>query len=181
MDLMHNIEKCFDKEEDEFILGKFKIVRREYSDKHYVYFDEKYIGEFSLEGLVTNEEWISDFFIFNDYFKKRKVSKNHHILYIWDYPNIKEPKTSAEVRINEMEKKLIGFVLLWEDEKNGHIIPLSVSIKIESLAPTREVLVEFSNVNNVMWLKYGPRRYKQFNKNNYNGRIQNINNSSLNV
>lgn len=181
MDLMDNIEKCFDKEEDEFILGKFKIVRRKYSYKHYIYFNEKYIGEFTLVDLVTNErEWISDFLIFNDYFKKRKVLKNHHILCVWDYPNIKKPKSLTEVRINEIEKKLVGFVLLWEDEKNGNIIPLSVSIKIESLAPTREVLLEFSNVNNAMWLKYGPRRYKQFNKNNYNGRIQN-NNNSLNV
>ena len=175
MDLVQNIQNHFDKEEDEFTLGKFKVVRKEYSDVHYVYFGQKeYVGEFDLAKLVTNKKDNDQWDLFGDYFKNKKVTKNHHILCVWNTHKSKFSKITNETEVDEDDdKSLVGFVLLWEDEKNGHIIPLSVSVNLKKLAPTREVLLEFSNVGNPMWYKYGPRRYNQFNKNKYNGRVQN--------
>lgn len=172
MELAKNIQNYFDKEDDEFIMGNFNIVRREYSDTHYVYYQQKqYVGEFNLINLVAEKDDIckeSDLFsIFTDYFKKRKITKNHHVLCIW---NTHKSKFSIG---HQEDKILSGFVLLWEDEKNGHIIPLSVSINLKNLAPTRQILLEFSHIGNSMWYKYGPRNYNQFSKNKYNGRVQN--------
>jgi len=181
MDLAQNIQNHFDKEEDEFILGKFTVVRKEYSDLHYVYFEHKtYVGEFDLVKLITknkkdNDQWD----LFRDYFKNRKITKNHHILCVWNTHKSKFSKISNETEMgsgdsNDLDdKSLVGFVLLWEDEKNGHVIPLSVSIRLKSVAPTREVLLEFSHTGNPMWYKYGPRRYNNFSKNKYDGRLQN--------
>lgn len=174
MDLVQNIQNHFNKEEEEFILGKFKVVRKEYSDVHYVYFEEReYIGEFDLAKLVTKKKDNDQWDLFTDYFKNKKATKNHHILCVWNTHKLKFPKISNEEKIDTDDKSLVGFVLLWEDEKNGHIIPLSVSVNLKRLAPTREVLLEFSHISNPMWYKYGPRQYNQFRKNKYNGRIQN--------
>lgn len=151
--------------QEEYKLNNFRVIMNfDGYGMSTIYVDErKYLGEFDTYSAFNhNDEKRGILFSkeFKNYFKGKKIKDKHLMCAIYQ-----RNKGTAE--------KMIGYILLWLDTPSD-IIPISISVTLNSIGLKRFIMIEFPHKFNKMNMEGNFKRKRpfEFKKNKYNGRFQ---------